>query len=196
MFSLAEVRRGPGGLSPHLRSAVGGRSLSILTLYLSQACPSWPLRLSVRKRFLSRVWALEQALQSSGHSCCCWSSRKVWTMLSDAGFDLMVVLCGAKSWALRSLWVPSSLGYSVILDSVTWTHDCHDIHDCLVHTCQECLLCDCSTKHDTGTCSTSWCTEHARGASSSLITYLKACWKPRAAISCARFAARFLGEVF
>jgi len=27
----------------------------------------------------------------------CWSSRSIWTMLSDIGFDVWVVLCGARS---------------------------------------------------------------------------------------------------
>ena len=31
-------------------------------------------------------WALEQAPQGSGHDTSCWSSRSVWTTLSDIGF--------------------------------------------------------------------------------------------------------------
>lgn len=45
----------------------------------------------------------------------CWSSRCVWTALSDIEFECWVVLCGARSWTPSSLWVPSSSGYAMIL---------------------------------------------------------------------------------
>ena len=43
------------------------------------------------------------------------SSRSIWTMLSDIGFEFWVALCGARSWTWWSLWVPSNSGYSMIL---------------------------------------------------------------------------------
>ena len=45
----------------------------------------------------------------------CWSSRNIWTVLSDIGFDFRVVLRGARSWTQWRLWDSSTSGYSVIL---------------------------------------------------------------------------------
>ena len=42
----------------------------------------------------------------------CWSSRSIWTTLSDIGFEFWVVLCGARS---SFLWVPSDVGYFALL---------------------------------------------------------------------------------
>ena len=46
------------------------------------------------------------------------SSRSIWTTLWHIS-DFGVVLCGARSWTPWSLWVPSNLGYSMILPSAT-----------------------------------------------------------------------------
>lgn len=43
------------------------------------------------------------------------SSRSIWTTLQTYGLEIWVVLDGARSWTLRSLSVPSNLGYSMIL---------------------------------------------------------------------------------
>ena len=43
------------------------------------------------------------------------SSRTVWTVLTDTGFEFWMVLCGAGSWTQWSLGVLSSWGYSAIL---------------------------------------------------------------------------------
>jgi len=50
-----------------------------------------------------------------GTALSCWSSRSVWATLSDIGFGLWVVLCGAWSWTPWSLRVYSNSRYSVIL---------------------------------------------------------------------------------
>ena len=46
----------------------------------------------------------------------CWCSRSVCTMVLDIWFNFQVALCGAKSWTQWFSWVPSSSGYSMILD--------------------------------------------------------------------------------
>lgn len=45
----------------------------------------------------------------------CQSSRNIWTVLSDIGFESWVVLWGVGSWNQWSLWVPSNLRYSTIV---------------------------------------------------------------------------------
>lgn len=43
-------------------------------------------------------WALEETPQSRGYCTkLCWSSRWVWTTLSDVGFEFWMVMCGASS---------------------------------------------------------------------------------------------------
>jgi len=52
------------------------------------------------KELHQRAVGMEQAAQSNGHGPECWSSRSVWTLLSDIEFGFWVVLCGARSWTL------------------------------------------------------------------------------------------------
>ena len=59
--------------------------------------------------------ALEQSLQGRGHTSSFWSSRSIWTTLSDIWSEFWVVLCGARSWTQWSLWVLSNSGYSMTL---------------------------------------------------------------------------------
>ena len=64
--------------------------------------------------FLERVarhWNRLQGQWSQHYAC--KSSRNLWTMLPC--FEFLVVLCGARNWNQWSLWVPSNLGYSMIL---------------------------------------------------------------------------------
>ena len=66
-----------------------------------------------------RAVGMERAAQGSGHGPKCWSSRNVWTVLSDIGFEFWVPLCGAGSWSQGSIRVPSNFGYSISL----WFYD-------------------------------------------------------------------------
>ena len=45
----------------------------------------------------------------------CQSSRNIWTTFSNIWSNIWVVLCGAGSWTQWFLWVPSNLGYSIII---------------------------------------------------------------------------------
>ena len=47
---------------------------------------------------LPRKWSQQQA---------CWSSRNIFTMLSDMRFNFQVVLGGVRNW-IWPLWVPSN----------------------------------------------------------------------------------------
>jgi len=42
-------------------------------------------------------------------------TKNVWTILSDTGFEIWVVLCGARSWTRWSFCVPSNSGYTMFL---------------------------------------------------------------------------------
>lgn len=48
----------------------------------------------------------------------CQSSRSIWTMLSDMGFEFQVVLCRAGGWTQVSLWGFFQLG---IFYDYTWS---------------------------------------------------------------------------
>lgn len=70
------------------------------------------VRLGVMKRFFSRgSWAWNRLPRARGGNCL--SSRIIWTVLSDSGFEFWVVLCEGRSWT-RSVWVPSNLRYFMI----------------------------------------------------------------------------------
>ena len=72
--------------------------------------------LGVRKRFWTRGWQAHNRLpRAVGTALSCWSSRSIWTALSDIGFECWMVLYGARSWTQWSLLVPSNLRFSVIL---------------------------------------------------------------------------------
>lgn len=43
----------------------------------------------------------------------CWSSRSIWTTLTDVGSGFWVLLHGARSWIWWSSWFASNSGYSV-----------------------------------------------------------------------------------
>jgi len=43
------------------------------------------------------------------------SSNSVWAKLSGTEFGFWVLMCGTRSWTQWFLWIPSNLGYSVIL---------------------------------------------------------------------------------
>lgn len=70
----------------------GGTSLSILSLYLSQACPSWPFRLSVRKWFFHRMWL------GTGTD-----SPKQWSQPQAAGVQGMFGQC-SQAQDLNTAW--------------------------------------------------------------------------------------------
>jgi len=86
-------------------------------LILTDCSVLWDTRLDIRKRFCTRMWwtwnRLPRAMVTEPT---CWSSRGVWTMLSNiTAFECWVVLCGGRSWTRWSSWVPSKLGYPVSL---------------------------------------------------------------------------------
>jgi len=62
---------------------------------------------------------MEQTAQGSGPGPECQSSGSTGTSLSYIGFRFWVLLCGARRWTQCSLWVFSSSGYSVVLDSAS-----------------------------------------------------------------------------
>ena len=45
-------------------------------------------------------WAWNGLPRAMGTALSCWSSRSVWTALSDIGFGFGMVLYGARSWTL------------------------------------------------------------------------------------------------
>jgi len=57
------------------------------------------VRLSVRKRFLTREWwAWNRLPRALGTIPSYQSSRSIWTVLSDIRLESGVILCGARSW--------------------------------------------------------------------------------------------------
>jgi len=57
------------------------------------------VKLGIRKRFFTRGrWAWIWMPRAVVTAPSCWSSRSVWRMPSDIGFEFWVVLCGAGSW--------------------------------------------------------------------------------------------------
>lgn len=59
----------------------------------------------------------------------CWSSRNIWTTLSDQRFSFFLVLCGARSW---SWWSPWSL-----LDwNILWFSEFLEISELISAPCQ------------------------------------------------------------
>ena len=76
-------------------------------------------RLDIRERLCPRVqWAWNRLPRAMGTILSCWRmgcSRDAWTLFSDNGFGFWMVSCAAKSWSQWTLWVPSNLGYFMLL---------------------------------------------------------------------------------
>ena len=97
----AQSRGGWGEASGQLQLLTGsGGLLLISALWWQQQNP---------REWYGIGW-LGTVTASPGQWSWHWHSRSIWTSLSCIQSDFWVVLCGARSWNLWSLWVPSNLG--------------------------------------------------------------------------------------
>jgi len=105
--------------------SMGNRGVG--TDFFSLMTSNWTF-LSVMKlwqgKFSLNIWKSSSSRMCSGTGTssswicsqhwACWSSRSIWTMLSDLWSDFWMVLCRARSWTW-SVWVHSNLCYSMII---------------------------------------------------------------------------------
>jgi len=120
-FRAEELRQGPSWPAA-LHDGREGAALSSAVWWLQQDSREWhgavsgEGQLKVRKWFFSReLWAWKRLPRAVGTAPSWWSSRGVWTLLSDMGFEFWVVLYGDGSWTQLYLWVLSNLAYSMTL---------------------------------------------------------------------------------
>lgn len=129
-FSLASPSPGPSGTPEWSCGKI--QVVCLLVYYCNCNCnctiPVVSQKLVANSEYLGWISGKGSSPEGGGHGTVfpgqwlwlwtCWSSRNIWTTLSDLNSDVLAVLCGARSWSWWSLWVSSHLGYSMILCSV------------------------------------------------------------------------------
>lgn len=97
-------------LETQLRTVDFSLCAVLVTTIHSVVCDVMEGQLGVRERWCPwERWAWNSLPRAVGTSLCCWRSRSAWTALSEGGYEIWMVLCGARGWTQWSLQASSNL---------------------------------------------------------------------------------------